>query len=251
MRRMLADLGNSRLKWGWVDSKGMMTKVVSLPASDESAWSEAWDPTASGLPWSIASVNPPELERLLRFLGVRGVGSIHLYRSAADVPVAHRLRYPDRTGVDRALAVWEAIRRNPGKPGIVISCGTAITIERVGLDSVWEGGAIGLGLDLSARSLHQQTAQLPLVKIHEVPEAWGDASDPAIRAGVFWGVVGAIREIAKRQAEGLGSKPWLIFTGGDAELICSSIDWLGEVQVVDHLVLHGLAGITSAGTSAH
>ncbi len=246
---MLADLGNSRLKWGWSDAQSI-TKVVSLPASDESAWTEAWDPTASLLPWSIASVNPPELDRFIHFLTERGVERINLYRSAADVPVAHRLRHPERTGVDRALAVWEAIRRNPNTPGIVVSCGTAITVERIGLDSTWHGGAIGVGLGLSARSLHQQTAQLPLARTDQVPKSWGDSTDPAISAGVFWGVIGAVREIAGRQAEGLGSKPWLIFTGGDAHLIRPLIEWPGDVQVIHQLVLHGLLGITSADTSA-
>jgi type III pantothenate kinase len=129
---------------------------------------------------------------------------------------------------------------HPGeRPGLVVSCGTAITIERVAADGTWQGGAIATGLGLSARALHLLTAQLPLVSPPPAPAAWGRSTRPAIEAGVFWGAVGTVRELLARQSEGLDD-PWLVWTGGDADRLAPCIDW-GDVRVVPDLVLEGLA----------
>jgi type III pantothenate kinase len=83
------------------------------------------------------------------------------------------------------------------------------------------------------------TAQLPEVAPGEAPEPFGRSTVPAIEAGVFWGVVGAIRELLTRQAIGLSPNPWLIWTGGDAPTFARWISW-PESEVVPHLVLEGL-----------
>ncbi len=245
MLHVVADLGNSRLKWGRVTPAGRLERVVSLPADDPEAWAPAF---ASGLPegagvssWAVSSVNPPAASRLAAFLADRGVERVAWYRSAAEVPLAHGLANPETAGADRALAVASAVADRPaGRAGLVVLCGTAVTVERVSAGGVWQGGAIAAGLGLTARALHTLTAQLPLVRPAAVPPPWGDSTRPALEAGVFWGVVGAIRELLTRQAEGLGPSPWLVWSGGDAETLAPAIDWPGA-RVVPDLVLQGLA----------
>ena len=167
--------------------------------------------------WTISSVNPPLANRLDQLLRARSVGSICWLRSAADVPVRHSLAQPETAGADRALAVAAAVRLMPqARPGLVVSCGTAITIERITADGIWQGGAIATGLGLAARALHLLTAQLPLVELHQAPPGWGSSTRPALESGVYWGVVGAIRELIARQADDLPGDPYLVWTGGDA-----------------------------------
>jgi type III pantothenate kinase len=122
----------------------------------------------------------------------------------------------------------------------VVLCGTAVTVERVSKEGVWQGGAITAGLGLAARALHLQTAQLPQIALAAIPPAWGDSTRPAIEAGVFWGVVGAIRELLRRQEAGMIEPPWVVWSGGDAEVLARSVDWPGAT-VVPELVLRGLA----------
>ncbi len=74
------------------------------------------------------------------------------------------------------------------------------------------------------------------------PSSWGRSTRPALEAGLFWGVVGAIRELLTRQAVGLTPSPWLVWTGGDASILASTIEWDGAVVVPD-LVLDGLAQV--------
>ncbi len=243
MTRIVADLGNSRLKWGRVDPDGRLGSTVALPTDDPSTWAFAWD--AWGLSedesrWSIASVNPPLADRLGRFLEALGVVEVRWHRSASEVPVRHELEHPESAGADRALAVVGALAMHRGRgPGLVVSCGTAVTVERISPEGVWQGGAIAPGLKPMARALHLLTAQLPEVTPSEAPSPFGRSTIPALEAGVFWGVVGAIRELLTRQAEGLSPTPWLIWTGGDASIFARHVEWTGA-EVVPHLVLEGL-----------
>jgi type III pantothenate kinase len=247
--RIVADVGNSRLKWGRLGRDGRLEETVALPLDDRSAWDAAWrrwNPGGSALSaWAIATVNPPLAERLSAFLAEQGIGVTTWYRSAAEVPIRHELEQIETTGADRALALAGACAlQPPGTPGLVVSCGTAITVERIAADGTWQGGAIAPGLNLSARALHQQTAQLPLVNpgANPAPAPWGRSTRPAVEAGVFWSAVGTIRELLARQADGLRPAPWLVWTGGDAQALAPWVDW-PDARIVPDLVLEGLARI--------
>lgn len=249
MLRVVADLGNSRLKWARVGADGQRARAEALPVDDPSAWSALWSRWArAGEPssWAVTTVNPPVAEQLAHFIAGLGSAEARWFRSAADVPVRHALETPETTGADRALAVAAAMAMHaPSAPGIVVSCGSAITVERVGADGVWHGGAIAPGLGLSARALHILTAQLPLVVPRDAPPAWGHSTRPALEAGLFWGVVGLSRELVARQSAGLDPEPWLVWTGGDAAAIAPWVE-PQRGQVVPDLVLEGLARVAFA-----
>ncbi|MFI5454922.1 MAG: type III pantothenate kinase [Isosphaerales bacterium] len=245
MIRFVGDLGNSRLKWGWLDETGRLVEAIALPLEEPTAWDATWnqwsrrDPGPSS--WAISSVNPPAADRLEQFLKTRGAGSVCWLRSAADVPVRHSLDQPETTGADRALAVSAAVRLMPqARPGLVVSCGTAITVERITAQGIWQGGAIATGLRLAAQALHLLTAQLPLVEVRHAPPAWGSSTRPALESGVYWGVVGAVRELLTRQADDLHGDPWVVWTGGDAALLAGPIAG-SEARIEPDLVLIGLS----------
>jgi len=247
--RIVADLGNTRLKWGRLDDRGEVVETLAVPADDPAAWSAAWDRRPPGgsdrASWAVASVNPPAAALLEIFLAGRSVGEVRWFRSAGAVPVR---RPPDRlesAGADRALAVVATglLAGTPGsRAGLVVLCGTAMTVERVGPDGTWQGGAIAPGLGLASQVLHSRTAQLPRVAPRSTPPAWGDETRSAIEAGVYWGVVGAARELLTRQSVGLGPEPRVVWTGGDAGAIAEGVGWAGS-RVVPDLVLRGLAAV--------
>ena len=115
-----------------------------------------------------------------------------------------------------------------------------MTVERISADGTWQGGAIAPGLKPMAKALHLLTAQLPEVVPARAPEPFGRSTVPALEAGIFWGVVGTIRELLTRQAVELSPPPWLIWTGGDAATFARWVEWPGGSEVVPHLVLEGL-----------
>jgi type III pantothenate kinase len=226
--RVVADLGNTRLKWARVDESGALVDRVALPL-DPPAWAEAWSLSAhlsaEDSSWAISTVNPPVAAALTAFLTSNGVQNIKWFDTASQVPLRCDVEGADTGGADRALAVAAAVRLMPAaRPGLVVLCGTAITVERVTAEGIWLGGAIAPGLGTSARALHLLTAQLPLVDLRQVdpdrpPPAWGRATVPSLEAGVFWGTVGAVRELIARQAEDMGEQPWVVWAGGDAEVL--------------------------------
>lgn len=243
---LVLDLGNTRLKWGHYESDNLRFESVATSLDDTLSWQRALDRLTVGS-WTgvaISSVNPPVADRLSDFLKANEIGSIRWFRSAADVPVRHQLANPLRTGADRALAVLAAGKPDarPG-PGIVVQCGTAITVERIAPDGEWQGGAIAIGPALAARALNTGTAQLPDLEIFRTeasPMAWGDSTDAALIAGIVWGAVGAIRELIDRQSEGLHPSPWVVWTGGDASLLAPLVS-VRPPLIDPELVLRGLA----------
>ncbi len=241
MVTILADLGNTRLKWAALNGQGL-GEVAGIALEGED-WPAALGHREPGERWILSSVNPPAAARLRAALMASGVGAIEVLTSAAEVAPPNRLDEPSRTGTDRALSVRGALGLHDGRgPGLVVSCGTALCVERIDRDGVWHGGAIAVGLGLLSRALNQGTAQLPTVLPDRPPEPWGRSTAPAIAAGVFWGAVGTVRELILRQAEGLGPDAWLVWTGGDAPVLSGQIPWdEARVRVVPELVLLGLA----------
>lgn len=250
MIRLLADVGNSRLKWGRVvpsadDSSGSSWEEVALPVGDEAAWPAVWDTwnlsKAGPMEWGVSSVNPAVAADLERFLRERGVDRLRVFRSALDVPVLHELETPQTAGADRALGVLGALSLPmiSGTSVVVVSCGSAITVDRVLADGLWTGGAIAPGLALASDTLHRKTAQLPFVQVEHAPPAWGRSTTPAIEAGVFWGCVGTVRELVSRQSAGLGPDFQVVWTGGDSVVLAEATA-LPRSQVVSSLVFRGL-----------
>lgn len=248
-KRLAVDIGNSRLKWGLIRGPGKVVRVRSLPLR-RSSWERAWaafgfdaDPPEV---W-LSSVNPPRAREFLRMAECNEAKVGGKFERGSDVPLRHAIRSAETAGADRALAVVAALgRKRPPGPGLVVLCGTAITVERIAADGTWEGGAIAPGLILAARSLRRGTAQLPLVGAEEVAPSWGDSTLPALQAGVFWGTVGGVRELVGRVSRDWDNGPsWILWSGGDARRLAAEV--VGpSTRVVPNLVLRGLARLASS-----
>ena len=84
------------------------------------------------------------------------------------------------------------------------------------------------------------TAQLPLIELSQAPPAWGRGTVDSLKAGIFWGIVGAVRELLARQEADLGGDPWVVWTGGDAALLAPLI-FGAEARIEPNLILDALA----------
>ena len=115
MLRIVADLGNSRLKWARLDEEGRLTPSSALPPDDPLAWDALWDDWHQNQRqpsrWAIASVNPPVAQHLAAFLQGRHVRQATWYQTAADVPIDMDVEGADTGGADRALAVLAALAK--------------------------------------------------------------------------------------------------------------------------------------------
>jgi len=250
------DVGNSRIKLGLFDRaqeiEGVVEpiRILELPAEDwDPARLTAWLPAGPNwAEWWIASVNRPAAAKLTDWIVRQGsTPSGHSapvrILNAGDLPLDVRVEHPERVGMDRLAAAAAATRlRSPRRGALIVDSGSAITVDLVSDDGAFLGGAILPGMGVAARALHEFTDLLPLVPLGELsepPPALGTSTVTAIRSGLYWGAVGAVRELAEQLSAGLAPPPELFLTGGAGPHLARSLS--NPVRIVPNLVLSGIA----------
>jgi type III pantothenate kinase len=131
--------------------------------------------------------------------------------------------------------------RDPARPAIVVDLGTALKVHLVSAAGAFLGGAILPGIAMSARALHDFTDLLPLISMRELagpPPVLGTSTDSAMRSGLYWGAIGAMRELIARLQDPQNTAQ-VYLTGGAAPAVADLLG--GEAQHVPHLVLSGIA----------
>jgi type III pantothenate kinase len=254
---MAVDIGNARIKLGCFPAAGrepLPEPERTLPlAGDAPQLAEiaAWlaDLRVADLSWWIASVNRPAATQLLDWLRSKRPQDRVTLLAAGDLPLVVRLERPDMVGVDRLLdAVAANALRTPHRPAVVVDVGTAITVDLISPDGEFLGGAILPGIGMSARALHEFTDLLPAVEMAEPiapPPALGTATVAALRAGLFWGAVGGIRELIERLTDSSAARPQVFLTGGAGPALAAALG--AAVRHVPHLTLAGIAIAARAG----
>ncbi|MFC1760697.1 type III pantothenate kinase [Planctomycetota bacterium] len=144
---------------------------------------------------------------------------------------------PDKVGTDRVVSAAAAYA--VAEHAVVVAdIGTAMTIDLVDDNGVFQGGTILPGFELASAALQEHTAQLPKVAITRPEEPWGKNTQDAITCGIYYGAIGALQKIVELYAEKIGVWPQTIITGAGAKLIkpdCQFVD-----NHVPHLVLMGI-----------
>jgi type III pantothenate kinase len=145
---------------------------------------------------------------------------------------------PNSIGPDR-LANAAAARHRVGAPVVVVDFGTAVTFDVVDRAGNYVGGIIAPGLAAMTDYLHEKTALLPRIRIHEVKSPIGKSTEQAMLVGAVHGYRGLIRELIMELKRELNvHRLPVVATGGYAQLIASK---LPEITAVDPLLtLEGL-----------
>lgn len=189
---------------------------------------------------AACSVNPEGLEALHGAAEAIGQDVLVIGRDL-PLPIETNSPHPGAIGTDRLCAAAAAYDQL-GVACVVADFGSAITIDCVSEEGVFQGGAIMPGLQMGARALASQTAQLPQVQIVDPDWVYGRDTDQAIIGGLVRGARGALRELVETYATEMGSWPMVILTGGDARVICRDVNESDIAQaIVDDLVLRGVA----------
>lgn len=172
-----------------------------------------------------------------------------LFTDKSRLPLKVDVDFPDKVGMDRLLnAVAANLLRGAGQPAITIGTGTAITIDAIDADGVFRGGAILPGILLGAKSLYEATTTLPHIDVWELlkqePATLGRNTEAAIASGLYWGHLGAIRELIQRETDWLRRTakvpPLLLLTGGASRIVAP---YLSASRQIDELALRALAAI--------
>jgi type III pantothenate kinase len=255
MSLIAVDIGNTRIKLGLfaarAEANGLPTPsrtlVVPTLIWDEASAQNWLRDVPSDTAWWIASVNRAALSRLTTWIQQNRAGTPKIRRLKwNDLPITAAVEFPDKVGIDRLAGAVAANRlRDPVRPAIVIGVGSAITVDLVGADGVFRGGAILPGIGMSARALDEFTDLLPRSPLEELtgpPPALGTSTLSAIHSGLYWGAVGAMRELVARLSQTLSDEnvwPEVFLTGGAAASVAATLD--PATRFVEHLVLAGIA----------
>jgi type III pantothenate kinase len=229
------------------------------------------------LTWWIASVNRPAATRLIDWLHEHRPTEQVVLLACGDLPLEVRLERPDMVGIDRLVDAVAVNRlREPTRPAVIVDVGTAITVDLVSADGAFLGGSILPGIQMAGRALQHFTDLLPLVNVSNLslpPPALGTSTESAMQAGLFWGAVGAIRQLIEQLSQIAGDsrqggnsiatstiavsttsrgtpagsrdlRPQVFLTGGAAATVA---DLLGHAaRYVPNLTLSGIAEVALA-----
>jgi type III pantothenate kinase len=245
---VIVDVGNTRLKLGVFDPASAAPlphpqSTVSVGRDWTAADLDAFLPLPpSEYSWAIASVNRPACAHLIKWLGERGAGHVRQLVHG-DLPIVADVDRPDHVGMDR-LANAVAVNRLRAKdePAIIVDMGTALKVDLVTRDGAFAGGSILLGIAMSARALHEFTDLLPLVEVTEPPPVLGKSTRAAMTSGLYWGAIGAVRELVGQfTTDAPGAEVFL--TGGAGPLFAGVLEreTSRPPQFVPHLTLAGIA----------
>jgi type III pantothenate kinase len=223
------DVGNNRSKLGYYGMEELQRgqqcrSELSLP-NDPAQWDEvgSWIEARERVGgWWIATVNRPASTELIDWIRTHRPAEPIILLTASDVPLPVSLPRRDMVGIDRLVdAVAARYLRHGPHPVVVVDMGSAITVDLLSAQGVFEGGAILPGLGLSARALYEFTDMLPLIDLAtlaEPPPPVGKNTLAAMASGLFWGALGAIRELAERMVPGSAETVEVILTGGSSLL---------------------------------
>lgn len=255
--KLLIDAGNQRIKWATScqlrsqsapsaqlspQNEPIETGSADLPAALERAFAGMADP--EGI-W-ISSVAGARVNQVLGAACNSFWGSSPFFVEPARLRAGLLNQYekPEDLGVDRWLAMIGAKEMSGNRPVVVIDAGTAVTIDYVDAQGVFDGGIIFPGMTTMIYSLNSSTGQIRSTTASTMNERLSyqnPKTREAVENGVMLAVVSAMDCAIRHYKNLAGPDLNLILTGGDARRLAAVTDH--EVLMVPDLVLIGLLAL--------
>ncbi len=246
---LVIDAGNSRVKWGWLETEGEGTprwaSIATVPLIEFAAASDHVNP------FSVTHEDPERIvisnvagegahQLLVNWTSIFEAEPLWLKAQAERCGVRNGYEKPELLGADRWAALIAARALHHGA-SLVVNAGTATTVDMLAADGSFLGGAILPGVDLMRFVLHEHTGRLPLAEgsYRETPRNTVDAIETGCRhaqAGAVEWMYRVFREVAPA--------PLCIVAGGAGRVLVDQLSM--PRRYVENLVLDGLAQIALA-----
>ncbi len=232
---LAVDCGNSRLKWG-LHENGDWRKTGAVPLSEIGRLEKSWRGLVPADKVVVANVAGRSVRnRLETLFARRSMVPAWVKAKRHECGVTNGYGRPNQLGPDRWAALigaWSILRG----PCLVVTAGTATTVDVLRGDGRFVGGVILPGLDLMKRSLTRGTAELPFARGRFSAEPRNTAD--AIETGCLLAQAGAIERAFATMEHGAAC----VLAGGAARRIARHLNI--PVRLVDNLVLEGLVRIS-------
>ena len=145
---------------------------------------------------------------------LRHHSAFHKLSNNSNLPFTIPVGKPETVGADRLALCAAATYLFPQKNTLAIGLGTCITYNFLNKNHQFLGGSISPGLEMRFRSMHNQTALLPLVNMEWNFPLIGYDTKTNLLSGVAWGMAKEIDGIIDAYEEKFNDFK-VILTGGD------------------------------------
>ncbi|MBL4647373.1 MAG: type III pantothenate kinase [Gammaproteobacteria bacterium] len=154
------------------------------------------------------------------------------------------IKNPQELGSDIIANAIAATHHFPNRDIVIVDFGTATVLSAVSAKHEYLGSVIMAGIKVSLQALGESAAKLIDVAIEKPQHVLGKATEPTLQAGLYYGHLGAVKEILYQLKTEVfaGKELVVIATGGYADLYQQ--EELFILHIPD-LVLHGLRLILS------
>lgn len=231
-RILLADIGNSRVKFKLGDSiqafvyhtDGLIDFLESIDSNNvKSLYYSSVNRDAEKF---IVEALTPKLEL------VENIVNLIDFKTPIDFTEITGM------GTDRMLSLI-AVHKISDSPLVTIDCGTAVTVNLLDEENKCKGGVIFPGFFTQSKALHNFTSNLPLVEELSDIAHVGQNTEDAIRYGILNSIVGGIRTTINNSS--FSSVPDIFVTGGYGGIIKQRLLVHYPCVIYDeHLVLKGI-----------
>lgn len=250
--KLLLDIGNTRIKWAWLDGGVMQGTGDGLHRG----------PGVAAALGGLLALNLAPTEVRLANVAGNVVGEAVAREVAAAWPVDQRwaraapaargLRngylVPGQLGVDRWLALCAAWP-GPGHSLCLVAAGSALTVDLVDGGGQHRGGLIVPGLAMMVAALRDGTGDLARLAVGGPAQPAGQAgwlaldTGTAMAAGALRSAVSLVVDCWRQVAASLPGPAALVLTGGDGPRLAAALAGTAGVvaEVRPDLVLEGLA----------
>ena len=249
MNMIAVDIGNTNITVGlFLDDQEK--SVRSIPGGSLSKLTQCFNSAWQQIPVAksskekrrngvilVSSVKPAWTKAVTQLVKQNLGERVYIIGRDIPLPITLWVDEPDKIGTDRvvsAAAAYDVVQ----DAVVVADFGTAVTIDLVDHNGVFQGGVICPGFEISAKALKQNTAQLPQVQVTRPKEPYGKTTDQAINCGLYYSAVATLQEVTRRYAEKIGRWPQTVITGAAAELIKDDCDFIDSY--VPNLVVKGI-----------
>jgi len=176
---------------------------------------------------------------------IKKQGNVLVLDSNLKLPFQNLYKTPKTLGVDRIALVSASVNQFPNTNVLIIDAGTCITYDFINTENQYFGGAISPGIRLRYQSLHNLTANLPLLDTEIPKNIIGSSTSEAIHSGVIIGILkeidGIINEYQKKYSD-----LTVILTGGDSNFLSNQLK--NSIFANSNFLLEGLNFILEYNT---
>jgi type III pantothenate kinase len=216
---LIVDVGNTLVKFAVYKDAKRIHKIsfeLSEFKKQYKALKKAFSDIKSAIISSVGRLSQSQIEMIKDDMEV-----IEL-TAKTKLPFKNCYKTPDTLGVDRIGLVSASVNQFPNQNVLIIDAGTCITYDFVTDENHYLGGAISPGIRLRYKSLHNLTANLPLLDTNQPKTIIGNSTETSIHSGVVFGALKEIDAVIDHYKEKYPDLT-VILTGGDAKFLSNQL----------------------------